>query len=75
MDLGCGNGSWWVMEVDVVVGGSGGGWDFGFASCSSTSSNERGETDKVRCERNNKKLIKIIIFKWSGKNIELSSVL
>ena len=33
MDLGCGNGSWWVMEVDVVVCGSGGGWDFGFASC------------------------------------------
>ena len=31
------------------MGGSGGGWGFGFACCSSESL----ETNKVRCERNN----------------------
>ena len=29
----------WIVEV--VVGGSGGGWGFGFAYCSSESSNDR----------------------------------
>ena len=29
VDLGCGNGGLWAMEV--AVGGSGGGWGFGFA--------------------------------------------
>ena len=39
MDLGCVNGGLWTMEV--VVGGSEGGWGFGFAYCSSESSNDR----------------------------------
>ena len=54
---------WWIWVLVMVacgqwrwlwvVGGSGGGWGFGFACCSSKSS----KTNKVRYERNNKKLI------------------
>ena len=38
---------------------------YGFASCSLKSSNEmrEGETDKVICGRNNKKINKEIVFK------------
>ena len=39
MDLGCVNGGLWTMEV--VVGGSGGGLGFGFAYCSSESSDDQ----------------------------------
>ena len=39
MDLGCVNGGLWTMGV--VVGGSGGGWRFGFAYCSSKSSDDQ----------------------------------
>ena len=56
---------WWIWFVLMaacgqwrwlwVVGGSGGGWSFGFACYSSESSDERG---RDKCERNNKKLIK-----------------
>jgi len=38
-DLGCVNGGLWTMGV--VVGGSGGGWRFGFAYCSSKSSDDQ----------------------------------
>ena len=39
MDLGCINGGLWTVEM--VVGGSGGGWGFGFAYCSSESLDDR----------------------------------
>ena len=55
VDLGCGNGGLWAMEV--AVGGSGGGWGFGFAVLQNLYMRE-GETNKVRWERNNKKIIK-----------------
>ena len=38
MDLSCVNGGLWTVEV--VVGGNGGGWGFGFAYCSLESSND-----------------------------------
>ena len=55
VDLGCGNGGLWAVEV--AVGGSGGGWGFGFAVLQNLHMRE-GETNKVRWERNNKKIIK-----------------
>ena len=39
MDLSCVNGGLWTVEV--VVGGNGGGWGFGFAYFSSKSLNDR----------------------------------
>ena len=39
MDLGCVNGGLWIVEV--VVGGSGGGWGCGFAYCSLESSDDQ----------------------------------
>ena len=39
MDLGCVNGG--LCTVEVVVGGSGGGWGFRFAYFSSESSDDR----------------------------------
>ena len=59
VDLGCGNGGLWAMEV--AVGGSGGGWGFGFAVLQNLHMREGG-TDKVSCGRKCKKINKEIIF-------------
>ena len=58
VDLGCGNGGLWVVEVAV-----GCGWQWrwlGFWVCCSLKSSHKREreTNKVRWERNNKKLLK-----------------
>ena len=49
MDLGCGNGGLWAMEMARVLG---------LLVILQNLQMREGETNKVKCERNNKKLIK-----------------
>ena len=48
MDLGCGNGGLWAVEM---------AWVLGLLVVLQNLQIREGETKKVRCERNNKKLI------------------
>ena len=48
MDLGCGNGGLWAVEM---------AWVLGLLVVLQNLQMKEGETKKVRCERNNKKLI------------------
>ena len=49
MDLGCGNGGLWAMEIARVLG---------LLVVLQNLQMREGETNKVKCEGNNKKLIK-----------------
>ena len=48
MDLGCGNGGLWAVEM---------AWVLGLLVVLQNLQMKEGETKKVRCERNNKNLI------------------
>ena len=49
MNLGCGNGGLWAVEMTRVLG---------LLVVLQNLQMREGETNKVKCERNNKKLIK-----------------